>query len=86
MSGHDLLCIIILGESKKNCLSQFMKLYPENLSLFRLSRNTRALWYFSHMDAEIVVHNRQNLDQFTGDLEVMVITCQFWKSGIVKIV
>ena len=47
-----------------------------NLVLPRLSRNTRALWYFSHMNTVIHVQNRQELAQFTGDLEVVSVMPQ----------
>ena len=58
---------------------------------YRLSRNTRALWYFSHINKEIrvsteqrdlnlnyasiasQVSNRQNLAEFTGDLDVVSV-------------
>jgi len=43
---------------------------------YRLSRNTRALWYFSHMDSVIHVQNRADLSQFTGDLDVVSVMPQ----------
>ena len=40
---------------------------------YRLSRNTRAHWYFSHLNTQLRVGNRQNLSEFTGDLEVVSV-------------
>ena len=33
-------------------------------SLVRLSRNTRAHWYFSHLNSEIRVSNKQSMAEF----------------------
>jgi len=44
---------------------------------YRLSRNTRAHWYFSHLNSEIKVTNKQSLSEFTGDLDVVsVVPCE----------
>ena len=44
---------------------------------YRLSRNTRAHWYFSHLNSEIKVSNKQSLSEFTGDLDVVsVVPCE----------
>ena len=43
---------------------------------YRLSRNTRAHWYFSHLtpgNTEIRAPNKQSLAEFTGDLEVVSV-------------
>ena len=37
--------------------------YDES-SLVRLSRNTRAHWYFSHLNSEIRVSNKQSMAEF----------------------
>ena len=69
---------------------------------YRLSRNTRALWYFSHINKEIrvsnlhlydytncvptiasQVSNRQNLAEFTGDLDVVSVVPRCPHLGII---
>ena len=41
---------------------------------YRLSRNTRALWYFSHLNSEIRVSNKQSMAEFTGrDLDIVSV-------------
>ena len=45
--------------------------YDES-SLVRLSRNTRAHWYFSHLNSEIRVSNKQSMAEFHRWAIIMV--------------
>ena len=59
-------------------------------SLVRLSRNTRAHWYFSHLNSEIRVSNKQSMAEFhrwaiiivtiNNDDNVMITAATTWTS------
>ena len=43
---------------------------------YRLSRNTRAHWYFSHLNSEIHVTNKQSMAEFTGSSDLDIVSVE----------
>ena len=62
------------GLEEENVVLEAQRIFLLMRKEYRLSRNTRALWYFSHLNSEIRVSNKQNMAEFTGrDLDIVSV-------------
>ena len=66
------------AQEEENVVLESQRIFLLMRKEYRLSRNTRALWYFSHLNSEIRVTNKQSMSEFTssGDLDIVsVVPC-----------
>ena len=64
-----------LAVEEENVVLDAQRIFLLMRKEYRLSRNTRALWYFSHLNSEIRVTNKQSMSEFTssGDLDIVSV-------------
>ena len=52
------------AQEEENVVLESQRIFLLMRKEYRLSRNTRALWYFSHLNSEIRVSNKQSMAEF----------------------
>ncbi|QQP53381.1 Uncharacterized protein FKW44_005847 [Caligus rogercresseyi] len=62
-----------MEDSEEDSILEAEQIYVLMKKDFRLSRNTRAQWYFNHLDSVIRVSKYESIHDFSGELDVVSV-------------